>query len=106
MHQAVLLIGGNLGDRVQLIRRVHMLLSDMGEIVSTSSLYETQAWGGVSEGNFLNQALILRSPKSPAELLQSTQKIENQLGRTRDTHWGDRTMDIDIIYFDNLIYKD
>ena len=106
MHDAVLLIGGNLGERLQLIRRAHTLLSDTGEIVATSSLYETQAWGAVSEGNFLNQALILRTPKSPAELIQSTQMIETQLGRTRETHWGNRTMDIDIIYYDDLVYKD
>lgn len=106
MNQAVLLIGGNLGDRMRLIRGAHLLLSEIGEIVSKSSLYETAAWGNVSQGNFLNQALILRTAKSATELLRATQKIENQLGRTRETRWGDRTMDIDIIYFNDLVCKD
>lgn len=106
MHQAVLLIGGNLGDRKGLIERAHTLLSALGEIICQSSLYETQAWGGASEGNFLNQALILRTPLPPLALLEATQEIEHQLGRTREVHWGNRTMDIDIIYVDNLVYQD
>jgi 2-amino-4-hydroxy-6-hydroxymethyldihydropteridine diphosphokinase len=106
MHQAVLLIGGNLDDRVQLIRRAHLLLSDFGQIVSASNLYETQAWGNVSEGNFLNQALVLKTTKSPLALLEATQEIEHQLGRSREVHWGNRTMDIDMIYFDDLVYQD
>lgn len=106
MHQAVLLIGGNLGDREQLINHAHRLLSATGEILCESSLYETQAWGGASEGSYLNQALIIKTALSPLELLEVSQGIESQLGRTRDVHWGDRTMDIDIIYVDDLIYQD
>ena len=106
MHQAVLLIGGNLDDRLQLIQRAHLLLSDIGQIISASNLYETQAWGGVSKGSFLNQAVVLQTAKSPLALLDATQKIEHRLGRSREVHWGNRTMDIDIIYFDKLIYKD
>lgn len=106
MHQAVLLIGGNLGDREQLIEQAHVLLSTLGQITCQSSLYETQAWGGASEGNFLNQALILHTSLPPLELLEATQEIEHQLGRTREVHWGNRTMDIDIIYVDELVYED
>lgn len=106
MHQAVLLIGGNMGNRLQLIQQAQALLSDIGKILSRSSLYETQAWGDVSEGDFLNQALVIETPASPAELIRMTQEIEHKLGRTRETHWGNRTMDIDIIYFDDLIYQD
>jgi len=106
MHQAVLLIGGNLGDRRQLIQQTHGMLSGLGAIKASSGIYETQAWGKVSEGKYLNQALLLETLHSPAALLQLTQDIENTLGRTRDRRWGDRTMDIDIIYFDDLIYQD
>jgi len=106
MHQAVLLIGGNLGDREKLIQQAHRLLSALGEITAASSLYETEAWGEASEGNFLNQALLLQTTKSPKDLLQATQAIENELGRTRELRWGNRTMDIDIIYFDDLVYQD
>ena len=106
MHQAVLLIGGNQGDRERLIERTHTLLSAIGEVACKSSLYETQAWGGASEGNFLNQALILLTPLPPLTLLEATQEIEHQLGRSREVHWGNRTMDIDIIYIDDLIYQD
>lgn len=52
MHQAVLLIGGNLDDRLQLIQRAHLLLSDIGQIISASNLYETQAWGASQKDLF------------------------------------------------------
>lgn len=106
MHQAVLLIGGNIGDREQLIRQALHLISEAGALGKVSSVYETQAWGQVSEGHFLNQALLLETPASPVELLVATQQIENALGRTRQQHWGNRTMDIDLLYYDELVYQD
>ena len=106
MHQVVLLIGGNLGDRERLIQEAQELLSTIGTIKSVSNLYETQAWGNASEGQYLNQALVIETPHSPGEFIQLTQEIENKLGRRRNITWGDRTMDIDIIYFDDIVYQD
>ena len=106
MHQVVLLIGGNLGDREQLITQARGLLPEIGTIAEVSSIYETQAWGKASKGNYLNQAIIIKTHKSPGDILKLTKKIENKLGRTRNERWGNRTMDIDLIYFDDLIYQD
>lgn len=106
MHQVVLLIGGNLGDRKRLIEEARCLLSEIGTIKTASNVYESHAWGDASEGQYLNQALVIETASSPINLIQMTQEIENRLGRTRNILWGNRTMDIDIIYFDDLVYQD
>lgn len=106
MYRIVLLIGGNLGDRVQFIKEVHKRLIPISSIVTSSSLYETEAWGEASETPYLNQAMIVQTSTPPSEFILLTQNIENQLGRTREVRWGDRTMDIDILYVDNLICEE
>src|SRR5690554_6008277 len=106
MYQVVLLIGGNLGDREQLIQEALLLLSDLGKIEKQSSIYETEAWGEGSKAGYLNQAVLIITDSPPTDFLRLTQEIENKLGRVRDKKWGDRTMDIDIIYVDDLVYQD
>jgi len=106
MYQVVLLIGGNLGDREQLIQEALLLLSDLGKIEKQSSIYETEAWGEGSKAGYLNQAVLIITDSLPTDFLRLTQEIENKLGRVRDKKWGDRTMDIDIIYVDDLVYQD
>ncbi len=106
MHQVVLMIGGNLGDREQLIKEALHGLVEIGKIEMQSSIYETEAWGDASEMGYLNQAVVVRTNRSPIEFLRSVQQIENRLGRVRKEKWGDRTMDIDIIYVDDLVYHD
>jgi 2-amino-4-hydroxy-6-hydroxymethyldihydropteridine diphosphokinase len=105
MHQVVFLIGGNEGDREYLIGQALNLISGLGKLLKVSSIYESQAWGDRSEGNFLNQALLLETSKSPEDALRATQKIEKTLGRTRHQHWGNRTMDIDLIYYDDQVFQ-
>ena len=105
-HEVVLVIGGNQGDRPGLIREARDLLSKTGEIVKASSIYETQPWGHASEGDYLNQALVVETEKSPQDFILFSQKIENDLGRIRDQSWGNRTMDIDLIYYDDGIYQE
>ncbi|MBD8487251.1 2-amino-4-hydroxy-6-hydroxymethyldihydropteridine diphosphokinase [Echinicola sp. CAU 1574] len=103
MEQVVLLIGGNIGNRLELIAQAEALLGEEFKVTGKSSIYETEAWGGSSEGNYLNRALVLEVNREAEELLDITQGIEDRLGRTRVKKWGDRTMDIDIIYFGEKI---
>ncbi|PZX50172.1 2-amino-4-hydroxy-6-hydroxymethyldihydropteridine diphosphokinase [Algoriphagus chordae] len=98
-EKAVLIVGGNKGDRNALLKSALEALSRLGELTLKSGIYETEAWGGVAKGPFLNQLLEIKTSCSPSELLACTQQIETDLGRKRAEHWGDRTMDIDIIYF-------
>ena len=97
--KVVIILGGNKGDRIKLLNQAVQSLSEVGEITRKSAIYETAAWGGVAKGAFLNQAIILETQLSPDELLAYIQNVEKQLGRKRDDHWGDRTMDLDILYF-------
>ncbi|AWW32285.1 2-amino-4-hydroxy-6-hydroxymethyldihydropteridine diphosphokinase [Echinicola strongylocentroti] len=99
MKQVVLLIGGNLGDRSKLIQEAKDMLRQHVELIKGSSLYETAAWGGKSSGSYLNQALVVETELEAEAVLDITQGVENALGRERLAKWGDRTMDIDIIYF-------
>lgn len=105
MRQIILIIGGNIGDRLSLITQAKQLLEEkIGKINLISSLYETEAWGGVSKGNYLNQILILESELSAEQVLDKALQIEKVLGRQRDIKWGNRTMDIDILFYGDQIF--
>jgi 2-amino-4-hydroxy-6-hydroxymethyldihydropteridine diphosphokinase len=100
MRQIILIIGGNIGDRLSLISQAKQLLNEkIGNVSLISSLYETEAWGEISKGNYLNQIVILESELSAEVILEKALQIEKALGRQREIKWGDRTMDIDILYY-------
>lgn len=107
-NKAVLSLGGNQGDRMTLLSKALELLSLETEIDKISLVYETQAWGSIAFGDFLNQVVEVRTNFSPQELLLLVQNIEHRLGRERNQHWGNRTMDIDILDFgsQSIISKD
>lgn len=75
----------------------------VGTIVAKSSLYETAAWGKEDQPDFLNMALCIETSLTPEQLLQATQTIEQHLGRQRDVKWGQRTLDIDILFYGSEI---
>ena len=105
MHcTAYLILGTNLGDRETYLSDARRMLSanDL-ELMESSSLYETAAWGLEEQEPFLNQAIKVSTTLSPLQLLERCQVIENKLGRQRNTKWGPRTIDIDIAYYENLI---
>jgi 2-amino-4-hydroxy-6-hydroxymethyldihydropteridine diphosphokinase len=97
--EVVLSLGGNKGDRRNLLFRAIEALNDHFQLLKVSRIYETSAWGGVAKGDFLNQIAVISTELKPDEVLEIIQEIEMDLGRTREEPWGDRTMDIDILYF-------
>lgn len=101
--KVVLILGGNRGDRKELINQAVRFISEKNHLVSSSAIYETQAWGNVAKGNFLNQVIQIETSVSPENLLEQIQEIEEKLGRKRTETWGDRTMDIDILYFGDVV---
>jgi len=101
--KVVIILGGNRGDREKLLQKAQHQLFEAGKFLTKSSIYETVAWGGVAKGSFLNQVIELETNLNPDQLLALIQKIETNLGRKRDEHWGDRTMDIDILYFESRL---
>ncbi|WP_111671452.1 2-amino-4-hydroxy-6-hydroxymethyldihydropteridine diphosphokinase [Algoriphagus litoralis] len=100
--EVVLSLGGNKGDREKLLFRAIELLNDHFQLIKVSKIYQTAAWGGKAKGDFLNQLALISTGLDPEEVLDIIQEIERDLGRTREEHWGDRTMDIDILYFGSL----
>jgi 2-amino-4-hydroxy-6-hydroxymethyldihydropteridine diphosphokinase len=103
--EVVLGIGGNKGDRADFLQKAMDALSQQVTLVGCSQIYETEVWGGVAtSGNFLNQVVLIHTQMDPLVLLEVIQGIEEQLGRTREQHWGDRTIDIDILYFGDQVW--
>lgn len=104
-HTAYLSIGSNIGDSKgyldgaidQLKRR-----TDIRQVVVSSYLV-TKPYGGVEQDDFLNGAVRLQTILTPSELLDVLHEIEANAKRTREIHWGPRTLDLDIVFYDDII---
>mgnify|MGYP006276412697 CR=1 FL=1 len=94
---ALLSLGSNLGDRVQNLISAIAALTNHVEVLAAAPLYETAPVGNVAQPDFVNTAVKVSFEQTPQELLEIIHDIEMQHGRTRDVHWGPRTLDIDII---------
>lgn len=104
---AYLLLGTNLGRREEFLSLAKEAIGEKaGRIVAESSVYQTEPWGTEGQPLYLNQALILETRLSPGDLLREVLQIETALGRVRDGHWGNRTIDIDILYYGSLVMND
>ena len=103
----ILALGTNIEPREQYLKDALAKIVDNNlKIILERSVYETPAWGGVADQNFLNMCIEVETELEAYELLDTIQKIELELGRVRKEHWGNRTIDIDIITFNDLIYDD
>ena len=103
----MLALGTNIEPREQYLKDALAKIVDNNlKIILESSVYETPAWGGVADQNFLNMCIEVETELEAYELLDTIQKIELELGRVRKEHWGNRTIDIDIITFDDLVFND
>lgn len=107
MHTVYLSLGSNLGNRRRVMRETLQLLSQkVGNVVKTSSLYETEPWGFASPNMFLNACVKVETPLSPRCLMEVTQEIERHLGRINKSENGtyeDRIIDIDILLYDDIV---
>lgn len=104
MNTAILLIGGNLGDRAgNLQKAVQLIAAEAGEVIKTSALYQTAPWGAVDQPDYLNQALEIRTAMAPLTLLHTLLEIERKIGRIRQGKWGSRVIDIDFIFYNDAI---
>jgi 2-amino-4-hydroxy-6-hydroxymethyldihydropteridine diphosphokinase len=104
MNKAILLIGGNLGDRIETLQQAVMQIDKRaGRVEKKSGLYETAAWGHVQQPDYLNQALEIATALDAQTLLETVLDIERQLGRVRQLKWGARVIDIDIIFYNDAV---
>ena len=105
MNKAYLLLGTNEGNREQWLKQAVERLNKLGSVEQISSIYETAAWGIEDQPDFLNMVVLLATELSPFILLQEIQTIEATLGRQRSLKWGQRTLDIDILFFNDEVIE-
>jgi len=104
MNRTYLLIGGNVGNRLQNLEKAVSLIGlKAGQVRKTSAIYETEAWGKSDQPAFLNQVVAINTSLAPQDLLQTILQIEKEMGRERLEKYGPRTIDIDILLYDDVV---
>ena len=104
-HTAYVALGSNLGDREAFLKmgidgvNAHPFC----RVEETAPVYTTTPYGGVKQGEFLNTVMKVRTLLEPEPLLDLLQSLEQKAGRERKVHWGPRTLDLDILLYDDLI---
>lgn len=107
MYQVYLSLGTNLGNRKRNIREaIDKIGEQIGVVKRQSALYETKPWGYSSPNDFINACVLVLTPMAPRQVLEATQRIEREMGRTLksvDGEYHDRIIDIDILMIDDLV---
>ena len=104
-HDAYIGLGSNMGDKWDNINEAlkKMSLDDDIKVIEVSTLIETRPYGYEEQDDFLNGAVHITTLYSPSELLKCLSEFENLAGRKREIHWGPRTLDLDILFYDDII---
>ncbi|MEO5569647.1 MAG: 2-amino-4-hydroxy-6-hydroxymethyldihydropteridine diphosphokinase [Bacteroidia bacterium] len=101
-----LLFGSNSGNRLDYITNaLNRVAERAGKIISKSSCYETAPWGFTGQPDFLNRVAIVETALTPVQLLQALKSIEKELGRIKIEKWKQRIIDIDILFYGDLIFE-
>ena len=106
MNEVYLQLGSNIGDRLDnLDQSIKIITERIGNVLEKSSVYESTPWGVENQRNFLNQVIFVKSNFDPYTILDLVLQIEKDMGRIRIEKWGERIIDIDILFFDDLIIE-
>ncbi len=103
MSIAYLGLGTNLGDRKENLRKAIEAIASKMSVGKRSSLYETAAWGYTDQPDFLNQVVQVETALTPLRLLNFLKRTEMELGRVENFRYGPRLIDIDILFYDDLV---
>ncbi len=110
MYQVYISLGTNLGNRKRNIREaIDKIGEQIGVVKRQSALYETKPWGYSSPNDFINACVLVLTPMAPRQVLEATQRIEREMGRTLksvDGEYHDRIIDIDILMIDDLVINE
>ena len=102
MNQVFLQLGSNMGERHQYLSSAISLIEEkIGAVESASKIYESTPWRVDGQENYLNQVLLVKSNLSSLGVLHEALQIENELGRVRLEKWGERIIDVDIIFYND-----
>jgi 2-amino-4-hydroxy-6-hydroxymethyldihydropteridine diphosphokinase len=109
-QQAVIALGSNVGNRLERLQSAVDALADTPgmKVLAVSPVYETEPWG-VEPGSqpaYLNAVALVRTTLPPGSLLERGHAIEEALERVRDEHWGPRTIDVDIVTYQDVLSDD
>lgn len=101
----VLHLGSNLGNRFGYLQKaITALTANFDKALKQSEVYETKAWGVSEQPDFLNLALVFETELPPLEVLKAIKLLEKEIGRRKRSHWYEREIDIDIIFYgDDII---
>jgi len=95
-----------MGEREDYLQNASELLAaEIGVIQKESKIYESVPWGVENQNNYLNQVLEIKSEFSAEEVLERVLQIEDKIGRIRNEKWGERIIDIDILFFNDSIVE-
>ena len=104
LHQVYLLFGSNIGDRKGYLSfATNEISTRAGKILKRSSIYETAPWGVTNQDDYLNAAVLLQTSLSPESLFSVLKEIEQDAGRIDQKKYAPRTLDIDILFYDDLV---
>jgi 2-amino-4-hydroxy-6-hydroxymethyldihydropteridine diphosphokinase len=109
-QQAVIALGGNVGNRLERLQSAVDALADTPglKVLAVSPVYETEPWGvdPGSQASYFNAVVLVRTTLPPGSLLERGHAIEEALERVRDERWGPRTIDVDIVAYQDVISDD
>lgn len=107
-HEAYIAIGSNMGNRRETIESAIEIINQSMEthVTLTSTIIETEPFGYEKQNRFMNGVFRVSTLLSPADLMTYLLEVEKQFGRKRDVKWGPRTLDLDILFYDEIISDD
>ena len=106
MNEVYLQLGSNIGERLDnLNQSIKIITERIGNVLEKSSVYESTPWGVENQRNFLNQVIFVKSNFDPYTILDLVLQIEKDMGRVRIEKWGERIIDIDILFIDDFIIE-
>lgn len=107
-HEAYLSIGSNMGDKKENLNKAveYLKENDYITVEKVSTFIETEPWGNVEQDVFVNGALKIKTVLSPKELLTVLLSVEEKMHRVREIKWGPRIIDLDLIFYDDIVLED
>ncbi|EJP6473551.1 2-amino-4-hydroxy-6-hydroxymethyldihydropteridine diphosphokinase [Clostridium sp. L74] len=107
MHIAYISFGSNIGDKENYIKKALEKIKEREmKILKVSPIYETEPYGVLEQDSFLNGVAKIETNLEPENLIKELLHIEKQLDRVRERRWGPRTIDLDIVFYDDLIINE
>lgn len=101
-HIAFIGSGSNLGKRdQQLLEARQWIDREVGRVIGESSVYQTSPWGGIDQPDYLNQVWKIQTDLNPFQVMTALLELEKRANRERTQRWGARTLDLDLLFYDD-----